>query len=718
MPRLLAILFLALAACLWGRPADAEPHDAGRAMVELVSERTVAVPGETVYLGLHLVMDDGWHVYWRNPGDAGLAPVILWDEPSPLGETTQGADFTWPLPELLPVLPGEIMDYGYSGAVTLPFAYTVPADLSGLIRFSGTADYLICKDVCIPETAPVDFTLEVGAAQVPDTEGGALIAKALAGEPQSLAGEATASLDGETLTLSVRPRDGAFPEVADARFFPYGDEIRHAQPQRVSVGPDGLSLAMAAEPREPLGETLEGVLAITSPDGTRTGHALAATRAAPLAGTSGSPLAAITGAGAGADGGPVLGILAIALFALLGGMVLNLMPCVLPVLSIKALGMVQAAASGERGELRQHGLAYTAGVVLSFLAIAGVFVALRAAGQFVSLGFQLQYPVVVALLALLMFVIGLWLLGVFTLGASVQGAGSGLASRGGVAGSFFTGILAALVGAPCVGPFLGFALGAVLTQPAISVFLVFGLVGLGLALPFLALSYMPGLQRLVPKPGAWMERLKQFFAFPMFLTAVWLLAVLGDQAGSGAVTLTLLGAVLAGLGIWALSTAGGSIRRLAQFAGAAALLAGLAIPVQAGLTGEATASGDTRAYAGSSYDTVAWSPEAVETALAGGQGVFVDFTATWCMICQANKRTTLNRPEVREAMAAAGIVFMVADFTSRDEKIARELESHGRPGVPMYLLYGPGSRTPVLLPEALTPAIVLREIDAVAGAVG
>ncbi|MEM7766811.1 MAG: thioredoxin family protein [Pseudomonadota bacterium] len=716
MVRSLALTILALTALLFARlPAQAEPVDAGHAVVDLVSERAVAIPGETVYFGLHLVMDEDWHVYWRNPGDAGLAPVILWDEGAPFTETTRDDDFSWPVPELLPVLPGEIMDYGYSGAVTLPFAYDVPSDVTGLIRFSGTADYLICKDVCIPETAPVTFTLEVGDSQVPDNAGGALIAEAFEALPTLFEGAATAQLDGDTLSLSVQPTGFASDAITAARFLPHANEIKHAQDQAVSVGPDGLTLDMVAEPREPLGDAITGVLTIETANGTRTGYSITASQGAPLPGTTGTPLG--TPGAATAPGGSGINILTIALFALLGGMVLNLMPCVLPVLSIKALGMVQAAASGEKAELRSHGLAYTLGVVLSFLAIAAVFVALRAAGEFVSLGFQLQYPAVVAGLALVMFVIGLWMLGVFELGSSVQGMGGSLAQKSGVTGSFFTGVLAAIVGAPCVGPFLGFALGAVLTQPAYAVFAVFALVGLGLALPFLVLSYVPGLQRLLPKPGAWMERLKQFFAFPMFLTAVWLLTVLGDQAGNRAVTMALFGAVLLGLGIWAVTHAGGPVRRLAQLVGTVAVIAGLLVPIRAGLTGEAVAGG-TSAYAETEFQTVQWSPEAVTAATAAGQGVFVDFTATWCMICQANKRTTLNQPQVRQAMDDAGIVFMVADFTSKDETIASELKAHGRPGVPMYLLYGPGQSAPTLLPEALTPALMLREIDAVATAAG
>ncbi|MEO0753386.1 MAG: thioredoxin family protein [Pseudomonadota bacterium] len=705
----LAVCLVLLAVASLSRPAAADPYDAGHALVDLVSEREVAVAGETIYLGLNLELDEGWHVYWRNPGDAGLPPVLVWEDGSALAGTTEGDGFTWPMPELLPVLPGEIMDYGYSGEVTLPFAYQVPDTISGSVQFSGLADYLICKDICIPESAPVSFTLEIGDTQVPDTAGGALIAAAFEAVPQPFSGETSASVSGETLSLSMKTVGVDLDAVASARFFPQNNEIVHAQAQTVTRGADGLTLSMVAEPREPLGDVLSGIIQFTMADGRRTGYAISAEAGAPLPGTTGTPLA-----GADAPAGAALSLPMIMLFALLGGMVLNLMPCVLPVLSIKAMGMVQAAASGERAELRTHGIAYTAGVVLSFLLIAAVFVALRAAGEFVSLGFQLQYPAVVAALALVMFAIGLWLLGVFELGTSVQGVGSGLAARGGATGSFFTGVLAAVVGAPCVGPFLGFALGAVLTEPALIVLAVFAIVGLGLALPFLALSFVPGLQKALPKPGAWMERLKQFFAFPMFLTAVWLLAVLGDQAGSNAVTMTVFGAVLMGLGIWALTHAGRRIRPLAVAVGAVALIAGLVIPVRAGLGGVAVAS-ETRAYASSDFETVAWSPEAVDAALSDGKGVFVDFTATWCMICQANKRTTLNQTSVREAMDAANIVFMVADFTSKDETIAMELKARGRPGVPMYLLYGPGQRAPKLLPETLTTGLMLSEIDAVSG---
>ncbi len=712
---LLALIALVLpAAPALAQSGSAMSAQGNHARVSLVSERSQAIPGETLYLSLHMEMDKGWHVYWRNAGDAGLPPEILWDE-GPLAPETSAGDFVWPMPELLPVVPDEIMDYGYSGEVTLPIPVTVPDDARGEIRFSGTADYLICKDVCIPETAPVRFTLQVGETQDPDRDGGTKIAEALSNVPAPFEGTARVRVDDGTATLSLRSGDLDLSGARALRFFPYGDEIRHAADQSASVGPDGAALRLERAPGQAMGETLSGVIAVTREDGSRVGLVVEAPRGDDiLPGTADAPLAPLTAA-SGSDG--TLGLAAILGLALIGGIVLNLMPCVLPVLSIKAMGMVRAAAGGERSHLRSHGLAYTAGVLVSFAAIAATFTGLRAAGEFVSLGFQLQYPPVVAALALLIFAIGLWLFGMFELGTSIQGAGGGLAAREGPTGAFFTGVLAAVVGAPCVGPFLGAALGAVIAQPVPVVFLVFLTLGFGLALPFLALSFVPGLQRVLPKPGAWMERLKQLFAFPMFLTAIWLLSVLGDQAGMGAVAWTLTGAALLVFAIWVLKTAGGTLRPLALAVGGAALIGSVTVPLQAALAGQdqaSTGGAEQTAYGGD-FETVAWSPERVEAALDEGKGVFVDFTATWCMICQANKRTTLSKPEVRRAMESANIVFMVADFTRKDERIAEALRAHGRAGVPMYLLYGPGKRTPEILPQTLTPGLVLEKIAEQAG---
>lgn len=710
--RLVALIAAMLAVSVSGLGhAAAEPHDAGHARVELVSERAAAVPGETVYLALHKQLDEDWHVYWRNAGDAGLPPQILWED-SPLGEVTEGGDFTWPLPHEIAVVEGEIMDYGYDDEVTLPFAFRVPADASGAIRFAGTADYLICKDVCIPETAPVSFTLQIEDQQVPDRRGAQLIAQALEAAPREFEGQARYRAGEDEIRLSLAPSQSDLFKGASLRFFPYGDPIIHSAPQTRETGPEGATLRMAADSYQPASGSLEGVVAITREDGSSSGYKVNAEPGELLPGTFGTPPAAAPAGGG--ESLPIGGLAAIASLALIGGLVLNLMPCVLPVLSIKAVGMVQAAGHGEKAHLRAHGVWYTGGVLVTFLLIAAVFIALRAAGEFVSLGFQLQYPPVVAGLALLVFVIGLWLMGMFELGHSFQGTGAGLARKSGPAGPFFTGVLAAMVGAPCVGPFLGVALGAVITQPAPIVLLVFALMGFGLALPFLALSFAPGLQRALPKPGAWMERLKQVFAFPMFLTAVWLLDVLAQQAGSGAVSWTVAGAVAIAFGIWLMGSAGGQIRMAARAAGVAAIGLGLYLALATALRPGGEAVTQT-AYSQARFETVEWSPDRVDEALADGKGVFVDFTAAWCVICQANKRTTLSRAEVRAAMEEAGIVFMVADFTNRDERIAEELRRRERAGVPMYLLYGPGEREPRLLPQTLSPSLVMREIAAVSG---
>ncbi|MEL6567425.1 MAG: thioredoxin family protein [Pseudomonadota bacterium] len=689
--------------------ARAEPYDAGHAEVELISERTTALPGETIYLALDKTLDEGWHVYWRNAGDAGLPPEIFWEE-GPLGEKTEDEDFVWPIPKLLPVVEGEIMDYGYDNAVTLPFAVTVPEDALGSIIFKGVADYLICKDVCIPESAPVDFTLFIGTSQVPDEANAAKIAAAIAATPVPFEGETAIRETNDGLQLNLAPGTEGLLDETSLRFFPYQNEIVHAAVQSQSTGPNGASLDMRKVARESLSETLDGVIVATASDGTRSGYLISAPIAsAPLQGTFGTASPAFAGSTTGAQEG--INLLALAGLALLGGLVLNLMPCVLPVLSIKAMGMVSAAGSGDANHLKTHGLWYTAGVLLSFAALAAAFVALRSAGEFWALGSLLQYPIVVAALALGAFVLGLWLLGMFEAGTSIQNVGSGAASRGGNLGAFATGALAATAGAPCVGPFVGASLGAVLERPALEVFFIYLMLGLGLALPFLLLSFVPGLARFLPKPGAWMERVKQFFAFPMFLTAAALLFVLGDQAGTGAVAWLAMAATLIAFGIWAMKSAGGAFKPIAIALGALAILGGIALPFTTART-PLTADAGTPTYA-ASVETEAWSPDRVAELTAEGRPVFVDFTATWCMICQANKRTTLTRPEVLSAMDTADMAFLVADFTTKDPMIADELKLRGRPGVPMYLMFAPGAAEPKILPQTLTPGLMIREIDAV-----
>ncbi len=679
--------------------AQADPS-ARRAEAELISERASVMPGETVFIALKMTMDPGWHIYWRNAGDAGLPPQLVLKEGGNIPEGAIG-EMLWPLPKLLPVVEGEIMDYGYDDEAVFALPLTVPADASGEVRIVAEADYLICEAICIPEMQDVSLVLPVGAP-VENTKSGQLIGEWIAKVPGPFEGEARITDASDPWTLSLG-QAGGFAEGARIRFFPFEHEISHPADQPQRAGPSGASLSLTPDRAGAVGEALEGIIRVDAPGSEPVGYEIRATRGDVLAGTAEFAVAVAAGAGERSSFG-WQGLLGLAGMALVGGLILNLMPCVLPVLSMKAVGMVSAAASGHAGELRSHGLWYTAGVLVSFLALALVILALRTPTETLTLGFQMQHAPTVAILALIMFAVGLWLMGFFELGASVQNIGGGLVSRGGALGAFFTGVLAAVVGAPCVGPFLAAALGAVMTQPAPAVIAVFLAMGFGMALPFLVLSFVPGLQRLLPKPGKWMDTLKQAFAFPMFLTAAWLLAVLADLAGAGAVGWTLAGATALGFAVW-VSRGGGKVRRALAIV---ALAVGVGLPaVQANVpAGRAGAEPSVPAYA-----EAAWSAEAVSARIAEGRPVFVDFTASWCASCQVNKLTTLNTKRVKAAFAAADVAFLVADFTQKDPEIAQELQRRGRAGVPMYLWYPAGSSEPEILPELLTQELVIGLVE-------
>ncbi|MEQ3648431.1 protein-disulfide reductase DsbD domain-containing protein [Hyphomonas sp.] len=695
--RFILPLLAALMALLPG--AHAQPVDGGRAMVELIAERESVVPGETFYAAIKMDLDTGWHVYWRNAGDAGLPPRIDLRDGSDIADAALGP-FVWPIPHLLPVVEGEIMDYGYDDRLILPFPLTIPADATGSVQVNLLADYLICEEICIPETVEISLTLPVGDSE-PHIANGTLIGEWVAKAPRDFGGEARIDASGAPWKLSLKT-EGGFDTGSDIRFYPFGHEISHPADQRLSFGRDGATLSLTPAD-DSLEGPLEGIIVVETADGTRTGYTLAAGQGAVFENTSGiAARAAFSGAGGKS-------LIALALAAVIGGLILNLMPCVLPVLSIKAMGMVQAVASGHESEVRSHGLWYTAGVLISFAALAAAIVAIRQATGTANLGFQLQNGPTVAVLTLIMFVIGLWLLGMFELGSSIQNTGSSLASRSGSMGAFFTGVLAAVVGAPCIGPFLGAALGAVLDRPAVSVLIVFLAMGFGLALPYLVLSFVPGLSRLLPRPGRWMETLKQFFAFPMFLTAALLLWTLGAVSGPAAVAWTVAGGTLIAFGIWLARRSRGTLTKVLA---ALAMIGGLVYPaLTANSSAALTAEGGNSQYA-EKYETEAWSPDRVTDLTDEGRPVFVDFTATWCATCQLNKVTTLKSKAVHEAFAAHDVAFLVADFTRKDPVIAEELKRRQRAGVPMYLWYPAGATEPQILPEVLSQKLVIGLVTA------
>lgn len=667
---------------------------------ELVAERAAVAPGETIRIALRQKIRDGWHTYWRNAGDAGEPTRIHWLE---VGDAEIG-DVIWPLPRRI-TIDEVITNYGFMGEVLLPMTLTVPADAApGTdLHLVGHATWLVCEDICIPEDARLSLTLPIEAGStLRAPKWGRAIEQAVADAPAPSGFDAGLDRVGEAVRLTVAsPALGALIAGGDLKnpyFFPYsGAAIDHnaAQPARFAKSGLALDLTPAFGLRDDLVDT-PGVLAFEERRAGRWARRGVEIDARPGAAAIGAAVAPPKGAAGRIGVGRAL------VFAFLGGLILNLMPCVFPVLSIKALGVAQRAHE-EGGALRRHGLLFLAGVMFSFLALAGALLALKAAGSAIGWGYQLQTPVVIAGLALLFFAIGLNLLGFFDIGTRLQGAGGRLTAAGGDTGAFFTGVLAVVVASPCTAPFMGAAVGFAVVQPALIAMSVFALLGLGLAAPFVALSFAPGLAGLLPRPGPWMVRVKQFLSIPMFATVAWLVWVLDVQAGGAAVAALAAMAALA-VAVWL----GRTGRRAAAAVAIAAALTATAATAMLGRGG--------RSDAAVALSQTAWSPEKVAALRAAGRPVFVDFTAAWCITCQYNKRTVLTRPDVARAFEKYDVAFLTADWTARDPVIAETLLAHGRSGVPLYLVYPPGEDgEPIVLAPLLTEGRVIEAVADVAG---
>jgi thiol:disulfide interchange protein DsbD len=679
---------------LLASPAWAAPVDTGHLTIELVAQDASVAPGTTAYVALRQDIDKDWHTYWRNPGDSGEAPKLTWTLPA--GWTA--GEFVWATPKTLPF--GPLTNYGYSGEVILPVPISVPASARpGPVTLEAVVDVLVCEKICIPETGKVSITLTVAdEAPKPDARWGAAVAGALAAAPKP-AGLTATFQNGKTLTLAVAggPLKGA--DMSGAWFFPFQPTVLdHAQAQTAERGSDGLTLTLPPGYAFQAGKppaVMDGVLVV----GDKAYEISAAPGPAPAGVTGLGP----PGAKGGAASAPKAGLLIAALTAFLGGLILNLMPCVFPVLSMKAASL--AGHAHESRAARRQGLAYGAGVVTTFLILAGVLIGLQLAGQQVGWGFQLQSPPVVGVLGLLMLAVALNMSGVFEIGTSVQGVGSGLAQRGGLAGAFFTGVLAVVVASPCTAPFMAGALGFTIGQPPIVVLAVFLALSLGFAAPFVALAFAPGLLRRLPKPGAWMDTLRKVLAFPMYGAAAWLLWVLSQQTDAAGLALALMGLLTGAFALW-LWGLGAKLWRQALavllLIGAVALvlLPGSAAPTR---TGEAAST--------AALPSEAWSPARVAALRAEGRVVFVNFTAAWCVSCQVNEKVALSTSQVADALKAANGVYLKADWTNRNAEIAAALAEHGRAGVPLYLVYGPGSEEPQILPQLLTPGMVAEALD-------
>jgi thiol:disulfide interchange protein DsbD len=673
---------------------------------ELVAHAPQGVAaGQPLALGLLIQHQPHWHTYWKNPGDSGLPTRLTWQLPA--GVTA--GEIQWPTPKPLPL--GPLMNYGYDGTLLLPVAVTVPADFSAAtLDVTLSAEWLVCKEVCIPESGEFKLTIPAQAATAGQA---ALFTAAQAAAPVVVPGaQGQAELKGGSLVLTVSGLPAAW-QGRDVRFFPETTGvIQNAakpvarwsggtwtaevplDPQR-SDSPTAMP-AVFTVPGEPAGAQL--TLAVNG-----TWPAIGAPAALVAPPQPAAPAAPQTPA---MPETPPIGLgLAIGL-ALLGGLLLNLMPCVFPILSLKVLGFARHAQD-RRAQLA-GGLAYTAGVVGSFVVLAALLLALRAGGEQLGWGFQLQSPPIIAALAALFTLIGLNLAGLFELGSLLPSRLATAQLRHPLLDSALTGLLAVAVAAPCTGPFMGASLGLAITLPPAQALTVFAALGLGMALPYLAASAFPAVARALPRPGAWMVTFKGLMAFPMFGTVVWLVWVLGQQVGIDGAAALLGSLVVLAFAAWALGTPGHSTgtRRVLGTLGIALLAAALAWLVPALREGAAVSANSSAATSAVTADANApwqpWSTARVAEAHAQGRPVFVDFTAAWCVTCQYNKRTTLANPEVMADFSARNVLLLRADWTRRDAAISAELSRLGRSGVPVYVLYAASAAAPRVLTEILT----------------
>jgi thiol:disulfide interchange protein DsbD len=681
-----AILGLMLTGALSAPPAFAAPPMANDLVKPaLYAESATVAAGATAWLDVRLDIAPGWHIYWRNPGDSGLPTIIRWTLPAGFG----AGDVAWPLPERFTV--GPIANYGYTGSTDLlvPITAAGTLDPGSAMHVAATVDYLVCSEICIPGSAQLALDRPAGSG-VPDPQQAARFAAARERLPTPAPFTAQFVIGKGDLRLIVPA--SALVGIAHpaAAFFPDRDDvIDHSAEPRVVQRDGGLELVLAksAGPAAAVPATLDGVLVIGGDDSKAHGYLISAT-----------PTVA-----QGAQDEGAIGWWQALAFAFIGGMILNLMPCVFPILSLKLLSLVGA----DPARRHHHGLAYAIGVLASFAALGGALIALRAGGAAVGWGFQLQSPLVVGLLAYLMLAMGLSLSGVAEFGSGVTGFGGRLAERGGLAGAFFTGVLATVVATPCTAPFMGAALGLALIAPTPLALAIFVALGAGLTAPLLVASFIPGIARILPRPGGWMASLKQVLAFPLYGTVAWLTWVLIQEVGPEGSLMALFGLVLVGFAVWVYGRtrfAPSAARRAGSVLAAVGLAAAVVLVAMLSPTsGRAPLASD-------GLDYQPFTSARLAALNAEHQPVFVNLTAAWCLTCIVNERATLDRDAVRRAFTDHNIVALKGDWTRQDPDISAFLQRFGRSGVPLYLLYD-GNGAATVLPQILTEAEV---IDAVA----
>jgi thiol:disulfide interchange protein/DsbC/DsbD-like thiol-disulfide interchange protein len=675
--------------------AHAAPVQTPHVEAELVSAVRSIEAGKPFIVALRLKHDQHWHTYWKNPGDSGMATAVEWTLPAGFS----ASPIQWPTPQRIPILP--LANFGYEGEIYLLTEIHVPADPAPnrAISLEAKAEWLVCKEICLPGGATFSMSLPVatGAAE-DDPRWGSLLAQARSELPRPLNGwTADVSQASADILIRLKPPRADVPAIRRVVFFPEEDGIiENAAEQKLSRDGDHWVLRVAAA---------QGIGSLTAVDGLLVAEPgwgegmYGATAQVSLPVTASAP-----------DFAPGRLTLLVAVgLALAGGLILNLMPCVFPVVSIKVLGFVEQAR-GDGRQLRLHGLAFASGVLVCFWAVAGALLLLRSGGAALGWGYQLQSPLVITALAVLFFVLGLNLSGLFELGTRLQVLAGSVDGGHGYRGSFLSGLLATVVATPCTAPFMGAALGYALAQPAGSSMLVFTALAVGMAAPYVVLSLSPALARRLPRPGRWMQTFKQLLAFPLYLTVIWLTWVLGKQQGLDGAIRLLAGLVFLAAGLWALGRWG--MPSISARGRALARAAAIALA----LTAIAVAWPGESARARAPASDQRWQPystAALRAAQAAGKPVFVDFTAAWCVTCQVNKRLVLESEPIRRGFEQKHVTLLRADWTSRDTGIAAALAGLGRSGVPVYALYAADAgASPRLLPEILTRDLMRGALDA------
>ncbi len=704
---LLALLSLISINPVQAQEATSEPHVKIRVLPEFDSVK----PGQTIALAVEQTIADHWHVYWKNPGDSGEATRISWTLP----EGVTAGDIQWPMPSRIAF--GPLLNFGYNHQVTYLVDVTVPENFTGTeIPVTADIELLVCNDICIPETDKIDLKIPVAKTDaIPAATDAPYFADVRAKIPETVAWQGMVEEANNALMLSFQADPEILPILSSAKeisFFPEEWGLIQNPATQVTKVEDGkVTLTIPRDTRS-LSEVKEirGVLVYETADGTRKGFnvmtplaTMPVQNAAPVPAAPDQP----------APPQDKISLASALLFAFFGGLILNLMPCVFPILSIKALSLVKLSA-GEQRQAAFSGIAYTLGVLVCFGAIAGSLIILQHAGEHIGWGFQLQNPVVVLLLSYVLFIVGLNLSGMFEFSGRLAHIGESLTRKGGYTGSFFTGALATIVATPCTAPFMAGAIGYALLQPAFVAIAIFLTLGFGLALPYLLLCVVPPLRKILPRPGAWMETFRQFLAFPMYASAAWLFWVYGQQVdGYYTGLLALLGAVFIALGIWVWKHAPEKNPARAFIRFVAAIFFVLSVSI-ASLSMAKMPPTEPLPDAAPSVksEAIPFTPKKFADLIAGKDPVFVEMTASWCITCKVNEKIALTTDATKALFKNRKVAYLQGDWTNQNPEITDFLKTYGRNGVPLYVFFG--SRDPttnqrpeaVVLPQLLTNGVV------------